>query len=641
MLKIKNIIAIVLSSLFLTSLQFANESNQSHLKSVSAMSAIALKNGEHSVFSAGNDGFLIKWDDSDLGEHYQVSNLPVKFVAQNPNGKEIAVYETDGATFNRVSVWDWKNQRRKFSVNFDESVTSLSYSAKGTYVICGTVNGVYFVDENGNASASNIKDNVGTFSFTMTSASENNFVAYSPIGTLTYYDLKTGEKKYKFDVKSNLSNVRMFNKSVFLAGTKNDKIYVLHAVLKGKLLNEFNASNAVILSSADDSPVNSENLFYIVNDSRQFRLFKISNENGKNISAPQLARTFSGLKTGEKVVSGTISGDFIFAGTNMGNIYKFDYEEAERVDVLLPITENRYDTLLDICESTSDSSNDFYILSPQSIYKTNFSEGSFYKRHTNPGYTNILEYGNNLILWSKDTKKPVVKIDMSTGTSANIFSPTENIRTLKISGGYIIDVESNSTVNRYEISTGKKERLYQGAGVQDAVLVGNDLYVAKSSATNPNVPLLYINARTQETVPLNVPGTIAYALNIDEKTNKLYGILIDSEKNDKTSVFEFDIGTKAQRNLIQVREEDTEAFMFLSDGCLYTNVGKSNARSYNIRTDSNFLYRRSESMPLKVVKNKDRILVLNRNGSLNIYYEGLNMVKAILYLDFDGQWIEF
>ena len=217
---------------------FAYESSQSHQKTVSSMSSISLRNGEKSVFSAGDDGFIIKWNESDLGEHYQVSDLPVKMIAQNPKGNEVAVYETDGISFNRVSVWDWKNQRRKFFMNFEESVTSLSYSAKGTYVICGTVNGVYFIDEEGKATTNNINDNIGTFSFTMTSNSENNFVSYSPIGTLTYYDLKTGEKKYRFDVEPNLSDVRMFNKSIFLAGTKDGKIHIMHAVLKGKTLSE-------------------------------------------------------------------------------------------------------------------------------------------------------------------------------------------------------------------------------------------------------------------------------------------------------------------------------------------------------------------------------------------------------------------
>lgn len=620
---------------------FAYESSQSHQKTVSSMSSISLRNGEKSVFSAGDDGFIIKWNESDLGEHYQVSDLPVKMIAQNPKGNEVAVYETDGISFNRVSVWDWKNQRRKFFMNFEESVTSLSYSAKGTYVICGTVNGVYFIDEEGKATTNNINDNIGTFSFTMTSNSENNFVSYSPIGTLTYYDLKTGEKKYRFDVEPNLSDVRMFNKSIFLAGTKDGKIHIMHAVLKGKSLGSFNASKAVLLSSANDTPENTENLFYIINEPHQFKLFEIQNEDGKTVASPKLARTFSGLKTGEIIVSGTISADSIYAGTNLGNIYKFDYEAAERVDVLLPITENRYDTVLDIAKVEKAGETDFYILAPSSVYKFMYNDGYIDKICQNSDFRNMISYGDEIILWTRDSRKPVVKINTNTKAQTTIFTPSGNIKTLKISGQSLISVESNTSVNKYDIATGKKEVLYNGQSIQDAILCGNDLYVAKSSASSPNVPLLHINARTKETVPLSVKGTFAYSLNFDEASNKIYGIVIESDKEDKTSVFEFDLGTKASRTLIKTREEDIDAFMVLSGDNLYTNVGKTNARSFNTRTKRDFLYRRAESMPLKVVNNNGMIMVLNRNGSLSMYNEELNIVKLTLYLDLDGQWNEF
>ncbi|MBR1714538.1 MAG: hypothetical protein IJ717_06315 [Treponema sp.] len=620
---------------------FAYESSQSHQKTVSSMSSISLRNGEKSVFSAGDDGFIIKWNESDLGEHYQVSDLPVKMIAQNPKGNEVAVYETDGISFNRVSVWDWKNQRRKFFMNFEESVTSLSYSAKGTYVICGTVNGVYFIDEEGKATTNNINDNIGTFSFTMTSNSENNFVSYSPIGTLTYYDLKTGEKKYRFDVEPNLSDVRMFNKSIFLAGTKDGKIHIMHAVLKGKSLGSFNASKAVLLSSANDTPENTENLFYIINEPHQFKLFEIQNEDGKTVASPKLARTFSGLKTGERIVSGTISADSIYAGTNLGNIYKFDYEAAERVDVLLPITENRYDTVLDIAKVEKAGETDFYILAPSSVYKFMYKDGYIDKICHNSDFRNMISYGDEIILWTRDSRKPVVKINPNTKAQTTIFTPSGNIKTLKVSGQSLISVESNTSVNKYDIATGKKEVLYNGQSIQDAILCGNDLYVAKSSASSPNVPLLHINARTKETVPLSVKGTFAYSLNFDESSNKIYGIVIESDKEDKTSVFEFDLGTKASRTLIKTREEDIDAFMVLSGDNLYTNVGKTNARSFNTRTKRDFLYRRAESMPLKVVNNNGMIMVLNRNGSLSMYNEELNIVKLTLYLDLDGQWNEF
>lgn len=78
-------------------------STQSHQSSVTDLKF--LQNGsESSFFSAGNDGFLVKWTEDGLGEHYQISDLSIKMIARSPKGNDIAVYETDGASLNRVSV---------------------------------------------------------------------------------------------------------------------------------------------------------------------------------------------------------------------------------------------------------------------------------------------------------------------------------------------------------------------------------------------------------------------------------------------------------------------------------------------------------------------------------------------------------
>ena len=93
-------------------------STQSHSGTVTNVAY--LEGADNSVFSAGNDGFLIKWTEDGMGEHYQISDLPIKMIARSPNGNEIAVYETDGASLNRVSVWNWKTLTRRFAFRFTD-----------------------------------------------------------------------------------------------------------------------------------------------------------------------------------------------------------------------------------------------------------------------------------------------------------------------------------------------------------------------------------------------------------------------------------------------------------------------------------------------------------------------------------------
>ncbi|WP_178841545.1 hypothetical protein, partial [uncultured Treponema sp.] len=80
-------------------------STQAHNSAVTALAVLENSESEQdSFFSTGQDGFIIKWTEDSLGEHYQVTDLAIKLAARSPNGSDIAVYETDGAAVNMVSI---------------------------------------------------------------------------------------------------------------------------------------------------------------------------------------------------------------------------------------------------------------------------------------------------------------------------------------------------------------------------------------------------------------------------------------------------------------------------------------------------------------------------------------------------------
>ena len=575
-----------------------------------------------------------------MGEHYQISDLTIKMIARSPNGNDIAVYESDGASLNRVSVWNWKTFTRKYAFRFNDSLTSLSYSAKGTYIICGTasVSGAFFLNSmNGSIIRNKIKGNTGVVNFIQTSDSEKSVVMYSPKGNLTYYNLQNGEQKAKFNTEYDLSQFCLFNNGVFGAGVRGSGIFVIQAVT-GSTIGAFTAQNPILVGSNK-----SKDLYYIVNENRQFKVYKIANDRNKAVIAPELMRTFSGLKTGEQIVCATLADEEIYAGTNSGNIYKFDYAQAERVDVQQSLTDKMYEKIYDVAAV----GNDFYFLTPSSIFLSSYESSNIDKKAGNSGYTNLIPYGQNIILWSKDSKKAVVLMELSTGKMTQLFAPEGTVQTLKLYGTSLIDVESNSQVNLFDIPNLKKRELYKGTSIQDAILfTENDLYVAKSSGSSPNVPLIYVNVNTQETVPLSMKGNVAYSLTYDYDKNpaEIYGITIYTNSQTKkltTSIFAYKPQTKSSRYLLSITDEDSEAFANLFDNVLYTNIGKSQVRSYNLSTRRDFLYRRSASMPIKTVRNQGKMVVLNRDGSISWYNPTLNTVLADWYLTTEGSWFEF
>ena len=120
-------------------------SREKHFKSINTL--IKTSNG---YISSGDDGYVIEWDSSFTGKHYQLSPMEIKLAVKNPAKNELAIYETDGYSVYRLSVWNLDKYELKYSHRFTDSITFLNYSANGRYLITGTtaVDGLIFLDSN-------------------------------------------------------------------------------------------------------------------------------------------------------------------------------------------------------------------------------------------------------------------------------------------------------------------------------------------------------------------------------------------------------------------------------------------------------------------------------------------------------------
>ena len=130
----KLFISLLLLSMGLSLWGQVHVSTQAHQDMVNRLAVT----NDGSIFSAGKDGFLIQWAQDGLGEHYQITELDIPMIAVHPNGNDIAVYETDGFSIHRVSVWNWTSLRRKFVKSFTNSISSLDFTAKGSLLAVGT-----------------------------------------------------------------------------------------------------------------------------------------------------------------------------------------------------------------------------------------------------------------------------------------------------------------------------------------------------------------------------------------------------------------------------------------------------------------------------------------------------------------------
>lgn len=611
-------------------------STQAHQEPVNmVVPASSESDFDKSYFTIGKDGFLVKWTSDDQGEHYQISDMEIKMAVVSPNGKEIAVYETDGGTTNRVSVWNWETLSRKFARRFSDSITSLTYSAKGTYLIVGTatVDGAVFLRANDGGVIDKIHDNTGIVNYITTSQTEKTAVMYSPAGNLSYYNMTTGKLKKKFSIIQGLEQTVLFNNSLFIAGVKDDTIYVCHA-LSGDILYTTRAENPIILESKADS-----NLYYLENDMKgSYTLKMLENQENQSVTPPRIIKSYKGPRgINEAITCGSKIGQEILLGSKAGAVFRANASVETTVQSLSLLTENTYDKILDM----APIGEDFYFLTRNSLYKSSYDTGIVNRLGANSGQTQLITYGDKVILWSKGTRQAVQLFDYSKPETKDLFTPKNSLQSVRLFGTKIIEMESNSSVNLYDFESEKFSEVYTGAGLQDAVLCADGkLYVAKSYATNPRSSLLCVDLTTRETVPMNLQGNVAFALSVQD--NNIFGISIQSQGNSrKTSVFKFNIVSKLTTSILSLNDEDSEAFTYLKQPFLYTNIGKDTIRSCNLSSNVNFQFKRSASLPIKVCQNQTTVVILNKDGSISWYSSDKPQVIADWYLTRDGNWFEF
>ncbi|MCQ2241423.1 hypothetical protein [Treponema sp.] len=626
-------------------------STQSHEGKVNHIQPFeTASNFDSSFYSAGSDGFLVKWSSDGMGEHYQVSDLQIQKVARNPVSGDVAVYETDGISVHRVTVIDPKTFGKRFSKRFSDSIASITFSAKGNYLMVGTnaVNGCYILNARTGNVTKKISDVPGIISMAKTGASEKKAVLYSRTGALIYYNMQTHKAEKKFSTVPALQQPIIFgtgklNNRLF-AGIKDNTVYLIDAA-DGKTLATYPANNGLIFASEFDQG-DKQGLYFTTESGRTWSLRLVNAENlkklltGFNVPAPLIVKNFTGLKSRDSFTCASKNAGSIMLGTQSGNIYTMtDIPESELYS-LFSITENMYQKIYDI----DASGNEFYFLTNNSIYKTSFDTRIMSRIGTNPSHSNLIKYNDKIVLWSRNTAKTVQMLSLDGSENMeSLFNPSNQIRALRIANNKIIYVSGTNSVCIYNLDNGTNNEVYTGTSIQDAVLIDeNTLYVAKTGTGRGDSPLINVNLQTGETVPLKFNGDVAFSLSYDFSTenSNVYGIGINSNNGVKTEVFSYNPKTNVQTSLFSLSAEDSTAFTSIKLPLIFTNIGKNTVRACNTGTRKTTVYKRSASMPIKAASAGTKVAVLNRNGSISWYNSGSQVLIADWVLTTDGEWFD-
>ena len=499
-------------------------STQGHKGSVTAI--FNENTSENVFFTAGQDGFLIRWTPDGLGEHFQLTEYEIRNACISPSGTEIAVYETDGGMINKISVWNWKTFSKRYSITFKDTVLSLKYSKKGTYLIAAlsSSESLVFINTVTGKIEEKIKDATGIVSWTETAASEKNIMLYSPVGSLAYYDMQTGKLLQKKNTEKGLSSLTLFAKNSFIAGLKDNELYIISA-LSGATVYKIKCGKPVI-SGADDT------LYYLDGDEKMQSLYTIRvTEQG--IKNPVIVKN---IKASHSNFNAAIKYEnILITGTAKGDIYKSNLSGTENPVAAEPVSKKMYDSIIDMAYTNED----LYILTDQYIYKTSYQNEEMDKIPNTAGISKISVLDTKIIAWSAERRAPVYALDFQTKKTQLLFTSENTIQSIRpykseSLNGFVV-LEGNSTVRFYSFHRKSLRELYFGAGIQDAMLFDdNNLYIAKVSSTKPESALLLVNTTTKETVPVKTTGNIAYSLTINKEKYSPVQIDIEDKKTEQS-----------------------------------------------------------------------------------------------------------
>ncbi len=600
-------------------------STQPHFSQVSA---IAYKEDNGSVFSAGEDGMVINWANNYEGDHYQCSDLIIRKIAVHPNRNEIAIYETDDVSTYRVTVWDWTYKNKKYSKTLKDSVTCLSYSAQGTYLMIGTatLKGLNFFYADNGYTKNILNDSTGPVTMAKTSRTESSLVVYSPSGQLVYYDLKTGKEKPngRFATVANLEQPVLYNNNMNFAGFADGKIHVISAT-SGKTEKTQNARTPVFCTVNSDS-----NLCYMDYDGALYTVYSIEDDTAKKLQA---------LTASSKLCAGVKTATGFYFGSEQGDIYQIDRSDEYIVSRSDPITVPTYKQILDIC-----TANDvLYMLTEDYLLKADQTNQIAEVFASNPGYTNLAATDTEIYLYSANTRNPITcySLLVEQEESTFVYLPSSSIQSFKICGDKIVLLEGNSAVTIINSVNRTVEKRFTGTGYFDAELLnGTELYIGKSTATNPKSPMIMIDITTGETVSMNLRANAAYCLASDGVN--LYGQMYTETKTGKTSsLFCFRPANRDYKALWSENGENISTMTKVINGKIYTDfsqdqvtvVPSSGITSYKTRLNG------SSAQNLKnIAVFGDEVLVLNSRGTISAYKETTFRNVGTYVLGFDNEF---
>ena len=569
------------------------------------VAAIADSSVTRSFFAAGKDGFITRFPYGTMKpETWQVSTMPIKRIAAHPKKTLIAVYETDGFSIHKISLWDWQTKKQLYAKRFASSVLSLSWSAQGTYLFIGTASteGITVLDINGNVKKVYPRP-PGIVLLAATGSSEKSIVTYGETGRLVYADIAKKSILTQYETEDRLESPELIKNYTQIIGYKNGNVVVVKAA-SGEVLENYPARSALFAGKITDNlPVWIEK-----GDTRQ--TWHLSQGNKKS---PAFSLPYPAVITAARHVDSTV-----VIGTDDGRLYRL----KQNSDAAISLTELNIDTSMqvsDIC--TKDSK--IYMLSGSTLYAAASPMDKPEPVIQSVSGERCTVYGNGFLFWSAEKNAPLYYAEEGQ-TPAILYRPRERLNSVSVYKDTIAAVRAFSGLVLLDGKSGAQLYTYQAAGLQDAVQV-DDTYVLITKSTGGIIrqPLLLIDIRTGETIPLNMEGDIAFSVQANNKVKDTFSCFrLKTEKAAQTDLMTMKIDTAHPTRssftaALSYGDENLHVSLYDDGYAVLTNLGKNQLSYYDKKRRTIRQLPRDYALPRKALMTDTYIVSVNYDGSLS------------------------
>ena len=569
------------------------------------VTAIADSSVTHSFFAAGKDGFITRFSYRTMNpETWQVSAMPIKRIAVHPKKTFIAVYETDGFSIHTISLWDWQTKQQLYAKRFTSSVLSLSWSAQGTYLFIGTASteGITVLDANGKIKKVYPRP-PGIVLLAATGPSEKSIVTYGETGRLVYADIAKKSILTQYETEDRLESPELIKNYTQIIGYKNGNVVVVKAA-SGEVLKSYPARSALFAGKITDSlPVWIEK-----GDARRTWHLCQGDKKSPAFSLPHPAAITAARHVDAAVV----------IGTDDGRLYRL----KQNSDATISLTELNIDTFIqvrDIC--TKDSK--IYMLSGSTLYAAASPADKPEPVIQSVSGERCTVYGNGFLFWSAEKNAPLYYAEEGQ-TPTILYRPRERLNSVSVYKDTIVAVRAFSGLVLLDGKSGAQLFTYQAAGLQDAVQVDDTfVLITKSTGGVIRQPLLLIDIKTGETIPLNMDGDIAFSAQANNKVKNTFSCFrLKTEKAAQTDLMTMKIDTAHPAHssftaALSYGDENLQASLYDDGYAALTNLGKNQLSYYDKKRRAIRQLPRDYALSRKALMTDTYIVSVNYDGSLS------------------------